>query len=91
LTSLLYVYPKKFGMRTYTIGDFKANLSEILDWVREGESIALAYGQKKEIVAYLVPRNTNAPKKRELGLLAKKGKISFQDDFKMTESELFDL
>jgi antitoxin (DNA-binding transcriptional repressor) of toxin-antitoxin stability system len=78
-------------MRTYTIGDFKANLSEILDWVREGESIALAYGQKKEIVAYLVPRNTNAPKKRELGLLANKGKISFRDDFKMTESELFDL
>jgi len=76
-------------MRTYTIDDFKANLSKILDWVREGESIALAYGQKKEIFAYLVACNTQAPKKRELGLLANKAKISFQDDFKMTESELF--
>ena len=78
-------------MHTYTIDDFKANLSEILDWVREGKSIALAYGQKKEIFAYLVPCNTPAPKKRELGLLANKAKISFRDDFKMTESELFGL
>ncbi len=77
-------------MRTYTIDDFKANLSEILDWVREGKFIALTYGQKKETFAYLVPCNTHALKKRELGLLANKAKISFRDDFKMTESELFD-
>lgn len=74
-------------MRTYTIGDFKTNLSEILDWVREGESVALAYGQKKEVVAYLVPRHVYAAKKRTLGLLAQKAKISFEDDFKISEAD----
>jgi antitoxin (DNA-binding transcriptional repressor) of toxin-antitoxin stability system len=74
-------------MRTYTIGDFKANLSDILESVRAGESIALAYGQKKEVIAYLVPPKKIALKKRQLGLLEGKAIVSFKDNFKISEDE----
>jgi hypothetical protein len=29
-------------MKTYTVGDLKTNFSQILEWVRAGEEIAIA-------------------------------------------------
>ncbi|MBL7793709.1 MAG: hypothetical protein JNK77_15380 [Saprospiraceae bacterium] len=74
-------------MLTYTVGEFKTHFSTILDKVLEGEKIAIAYGKKKEIVAFLVPRYTQTGEKRPLGLLEGKGTVIFKDDFKMTEEE----
>lgn len=74
-------------MRTFTVGEFKTNFSGILELVRLGENIAIAFGKKKEIVAYLVPRAVHAGKKRPLGLLAGKAKVRFADDFKLTTDE----
>ncbi len=74
-------------MLTYTVGEFKTNFSAIIDKVLEGEKIAIAYGRKREIVAFLVPRYTQTGDKRPLGLLEGKGTIIFNDDFKMTEEE----
>lgn len=78
-------------MRVYTIGDFKSNLADIIAAVRAGESIALAYGQKKEVVAHLVPPPKAPRQKRPLGLLSKKATVVFKKDFKMTESEFLGL
>ncbi len=72
-------------MQTFTVGEFKNNFSGILELVRLGENIAIAFGKKKEIVAYLVPRTARAGKKRPLGLLAGKATVTFSEDFKMTE------
>ena len=74
-------------MRTYTVVEFKSNFSAILKMVRSGENIAIVFGKRKEIVAYLVPRSARAGKKRPLGLLAGKAKVSFSPDFKMTEEK----
>lgn len=74
-------------MKTYTVGDLKTNFSEILESVRAGEEVAIAFGRKKEIVAYLVPRSARRGRKRSLGLLAGKAKVEFRTDFKMTEEE----
>ncbi len=74
-------------MRTYTVGELKSNFSDILERVRSGENIAIAFGKKKEIVAYLVPRSSRAGKKRPVGLLDGKAKITFSENFKMTEEE----
>jgi hypothetical protein len=49
--------------------------------------VAIAYGKKRKIVAYIVPRTTEASRKRPLGLLAGKAKATFLDSFKMTETE----
>jgi antitoxin (DNA-binding transcriptional repressor) of toxin-antitoxin stability system len=74
-------------MRTFTVGDFKSNFSEILKWVRSGEKVAIAYGKRKEIVAYMTPRSGQTVKKRPLGLLAGKASVVFNHNFKMTETE----
>lgn len=78
-------------MRTFTVGDLKTNFSEILEWVRSGEEVAIAFGRKKEIVAFLVPRSSIKVQKRPLGLLAGKAKAEFAEDFKMTEEEFLGL
>ncbi|HOY07063.1 MAG TPA: hypothetical protein PLO67_16765 [Saprospiraceae bacterium] len=74
-------------MRIFTVGEFKTNFSQILEWVKEGEEIAIAFGKKKEVVAYLVPRSARPGKKRPLGLLEGKAKAIFHEDFKMTEED----
>ena len=78
-------------MRTFTVGELKTNFSEILEWVRSGEEVAIAFGRKKEIVAFLVPRAAVKTQKRPLGLLEGKAKATFSADFKMTEMEFLGL
>ena len=43
-------------MKTLTVGELKRRFSEILKEVQSGETIAVAYSKKKEIVAYLVSK-----------------------------------
>jgi len=71
----------------FTVSDLKTNFSEILEWVRSGEKVAIAFGEKKEIVAYIVSCFRQTTEKRPLGLLAGKATATFRDDFKMTETE----
>jgi antitoxin (DNA-binding transcriptional repressor) of toxin-antitoxin stability system len=74
-------------MRTLTVGDLKANFSTILKNVQHGEEIAIAFGKKKEIVAYIIPKELRPKTKRILGLWEGKGTVTFNEDFKMTEEE----
>ncbi len=78
-------------MKTFTVGDFKTRFSELLERVRFGEEIAIAFGKKKEIVAYLVPKSARMAQKRQLGLLAGKATVTFSDDFSITEEEFLGL
>ncbi len=78
-------------MKTLTVGELKRRLSEILKEVQNGEEIAVAFGKKKEIVAYLVPKANRKSKPRKLGILQGKGKAIFAGDFKMTEEEFLGL
>jgi len=78
-------------MRTFTIGELKTNFSEILEWVLSGEEVAIAFGRKKEIVAFLVPKSSLSTQKRPLGLLEGNARVVFSEDFKMTESEFLGL
>jgi len=75
------------------VADFKAQFSDVLDKVRQGEEVVLGYGRKKEKIAVLVPyekyrRTMAGTAKRRAGSLAGKGKVIFQDDFKITDDEL---
>jgi antitoxin (DNA-binding transcriptional repressor) of toxin-antitoxin stability system len=74
-------------MRTYTVGEFKSHFSEILEYIRAGEQIAIAFGRKKEVVAILGPPSEMQRKQRPLGLLAGKAQVKFEADFKITEEE----
>lgn len=70
-----------------SVGEFKANFSEVLKRVLAGEEIGILYGKRKEVVAKLVPRNAGKQSRRKIGMLESKGKIKFAADFKMTEEE----
>ena len=74
-----------------SVGEFKANFSEVLKSVLAGEEIGILYGKKKEIVAKLVPKTVEKKARRKIGLLEGKAKVNFAKDFKMTEEEFLGL
>ena len=78
-------------MKLMSVGEFKANFSEVLKRVLAGEEIGILYGKRKEIVAKLVPKDAGKKNKRKIGILENKGKIKFGKDFKMTEEEFLGL
>ncbi len=76
-------------MKTYSVGELKAHFSEVLDLVQEGEEIAIAYGKKKKVIARIVPENKTVNlKKRKLGGLKGKMKVTFHGDWHMSDEEL---
>ena len=74
-------------MKTMSVGEFKANFSEVLKLVLAGEEIGILYGRKKEIVARMVPKTPEKKPRRKLGILEGKGNVRFASDFKITEEE----
>jgi antitoxin (DNA-binding transcriptional repressor) of toxin-antitoxin stability system len=74
-------------MRTMSVGEFKTHFSEVLKSVLAGEEVGIMYGKRKEVVAKLVPKVSGKRAKRKLGPLSGKGRITFADDFKMTQEE----
>jgi hypothetical protein len=58
----------------------------VLSAVKEGETIAVTYGRKKEIIGYFVYQIPERPKIR-LGIMEGKAKVIFAPDFKMTTEE----
>ncbi len=79
-------------MKSLPVGEFKAQFSEVLEKVQQGETIEIVYGKKKTPVARIVPINgSKQKKKRKLGILDGKVKYIFADDFKMTEEEFINL
>lgn len=79
-------------MKSLPVGELKANFSEVLEEVQNGETIEIVYGKKKKPVARIVPIvNTAKEKKRKFGILEGKASVVFADDFKMTDEELINL
>lgn len=79
-------------MKSLPVGELKAQFSEVLEQVRNGETVEILYGKKKTPVARIVPINgAKAKKKRKIGIMDGKIDIVFADNFKMTDEELLDL
>ncbi len=77
-------------MQTLTVGEFKANFSEVLRNVQNGQEVVISYGKKKEKIAVLMPYDHVKPKvDRPLGLLQGKASFNIRAGFKMTTDEEF--
>lgn len=76
-------------MKTLTIGELKANFSDVLSTVlKTGEAVVISYGKKKTRVAALIPidqMKSGTP--RKLGALAGQAVVQFQPDFAITDEE----
>jgi len=79
-------------MKSLPVGELKAQFSEVLEQVRQGETFEIVYGKKKKPVARIVPIVEEKPKpKRKIGAWDGKVKVTFAPNFKMTDEELLDL
>lgn len=78
-------------MHTYTTAELKAHFSDVISEVREGETVIVTYGRRKEKVAAIVPYeqlNVRAP--RPLGVLEESAGYRAVDDFEMSDEELLE-
>ena len=77
-------------MKTLTVGELKANFSDVLSTVlKTGEAVVISYGKKKEKVAALVPIDQIKPTtKRNLGALRGKASVTFKPDFALSDEDL---
>ncbi len=67
-------------MQTVQVGEFKAELSSILERVQKyGEEFVIEYGKRHKKVAMLVPFDDRKSNKRTFGQM--KGQIKIADDF----------
>ncbi len=79
-------------MKSLPVGELKAQFSEVLEKVQQGESFGILFGKKKTPIAKIVPFEEPKKKaKRKLGILAGRAKVIFADDFKMTEEEFINI
>ncbi|KAA9349302.1 MULTISPECIES: type II toxin-antitoxin system Phd/YefM family antitoxin [Larkinella] len=76
-------------MKTMSVGELKTHFSEVLKEVEAGAKVAITFGKKKEIKAFLVPKEEEI-KPRKLGALQGK-KYFLRDDFGITTSEEFEI
>lgn len=77
-------------VKTLGVGEIKAHFSEVLERVKGGEKIAVAYGKKRERVAVIVSYDEYRPKgRRKLGPLHDKARFEVCEPFQITDEELF--
>jgi prevent-host-death family protein len=75
-------------MKTMSVGEFKAHFSQVLKEVEKGEKIGITFGRKKEVKAFLVPKE-DSKEPRKLGILEGQAGYFMNDDFKQTSDEEF--
>ncbi len=75
-------------MNTLTVGELKANFSDVVSQILAGDSVAFSYGKKKEPIGMVVPfRDLKKKNKVKLGIWKGKAEIKFSKDFKMSDEE----
>jgi antitoxin (DNA-binding transcriptional repressor) of toxin-antitoxin stability system len=77
-------------MKTMTVGELKAQFSEVLDQLsKNGEPVAISYGRKKEKIAAIIPYNQlKLQTERHLGVMQGKASYVVHKDFALTDEDL---
>ncbi len=76
-------------MKTLGVGEIKAHFSDVLERVKGGEKIVVAYGKKRKKVAVIAPYDEFRPKgQRKLGPLQGKAAFEVRDGFRISDEEL---
>ncbi|MDB5022934.1 MAG: Phd YefM protein [Mucilaginibacter sp.] len=42
-------------MKKMTVGEFKTHFSDVIEQIKSGETIAVTFGKKKEMIGYFLP------------------------------------
>lgn len=77
-------------MENLTVGEFKANFSEMIEKVKKGQRIGVLYGKSRKPVGMFVPfEDDQVLKKRIIGILEGKATYEWTEE-DMTEDELLE-
>lgn len=68
-------------MKTMTVGELKAQFSEVLGQIlKNGEPVAISYGKKKEKIAAIIPYSQLKPQsERVLGVMQGRARCVIHD------------
>ena len=78
------VYSK--NMKALTVAELKTHFSDVLNQVKNGESVRILYGKAKKPVAMIVPiKNLASP--RKIGVLDEKAVFKVKGSGKISEEE----
>ena len=77
-------------MKTMTVGELKAQFSEVLgQMIKSGEPVAISYGKKKEKIAAIVPYSQVKPQtERPMGVMKGHARCVIHDDFALDDKEM---
>ena len=77
-------------MKTMTVGELKAQFSEVLGkMIKNGEPVAISFGKKKEKVAAIIPYSQlPLQAERPLGLMRGHARCVIHDDFALSDEEV---
>ena len=76
-------------VKTLGVGEIKARFSDVLEQVKGGEKIAVAYGKKRKRVAVIVPYDEYRPEgRRKLGPLQGKAGFEIRPGFEIADDDL---
>ncbi len=75
-------------MRTMQVGELKAKFSRVLDYVKNGEEVAISFGKRRERLAVIVPYSKYKKGiRRKLGILKNRASFEIHDGFKIPDEE----
>jgi antitoxin (DNA-binding transcriptional repressor) of toxin-antitoxin stability system len=77
-------------MKTMTVGELKAQFSQVLvQMAKNGEPVAISFGKKKEKVAAIVPYSQVKPRSgRVLGLMKDQARCTIHEDTALSDEEM---
>jgi antitoxin (DNA-binding transcriptional repressor) of toxin-antitoxin stability system len=77
-------------MKTMTVGELKAQFSEVLgNLVKNGEPVAVSFGKKKERVAAIIPYSQLPQQgERPLGVMKGRARCITHENFALDDEEM---
>lgn len=76
-------------METLPVAEIRKKFSSVLKEVESGKEIGITFGKKKQTIAVIVPIDEYKKiKTRKLGTLEGKAKVSFSENWEITDEEL---
>lgn len=76
-------------MKIFSVGNLKANFSQALEDIKNGEEIIIEYGKKHERLAVIIPYKKFKQVNRKIGILEGEASYKIKKDFQITDNELF--
>jgi hypothetical protein len=77
------------GMKTLTVGEFKAQFSSVIEMIKAGEEVEVTFGKQKEVIGVFKPKEKKKEGKRKFGTFNNTPGYYMAPDFNETTEEEF--